>query len=223
MKAAGDDMTHIALADLTHMQRYWLITGSVGPRPIALVTSLNSDGLCNAAPFSAFNYMGEDPPLFAIAVDHYGTESHRPGETKDTLRNIVEREEFVVNMVDETIVERAVLCGSDFPSHISEPEVVGLALAPCTSIGVPRVAEAPIAWECKLFKVLEFSTQRSIVFGEIVAMDIREDLFDAEKLRVRVERFEPYGRLGGPNYCRSTDRVRLTVPTYRSEVGVARE
>jgi len=102
-------MTHIALSGLSTMQKYWLITGSVGPRPIALVTSLNGEGLCNAAPYSAFNYMGEDPPLFAIAVDHYGDESHRPGEMKDTLKNIVARGEFVVNMVDEAIVERAVV------------------------------------------------------------------------------------------------------------------
>jgi len=216
-------MTHIALSGLSTMQKYWLITGSVGPRPIALVTSLNGEGLCNAAPYSAFNYMGEDPPLFAIAVDHYGDESHRPGEMKDTLKNIVARGEFVVNMVDEAIVERAVQCGSDFPAHVSEPEAVGLALMPSTSIGVPRVSEAPIAWECRLYKVLEFSRQRSIVFGEIVAMYIREDLLDEQKLRVRVDRFEPYGRLGGPNYCRSTDRVQLRVPTYMPAVGVARE
>lgn len=216
-------MTHIALASLSTMQKYWLITGSVGPRPIALVTSLSRDGLCNAAPYSAFNYMGEDPPLFAIAVDHYGSESHRPGEMKDTLKNIVEREEFVVNMVDDAIVERAVLCGSDFPAHVSEPEAVGLALAPSTAIGVPRVSEAPVAWECRLYKVLEFSKQRSIVFGEIVGMYIHEDLLDAEKLRIRIDRFEPVGRLGGPNYCRSTDRMQLRVPTYMPAVGVARE
>lgn len=216
-------MTHIAMADLSTMQKYWLITGSVGPRPIALVTSVNEDGICNAAPYSAFNYMGESPPLFAIAVDHYGPESHRPGEMKDTLKNIVARGEFVVNMVDGAIVERAVLCGSDYPADISEPEAVGFAVTPSTSIGVPRIAEAPIAWECKLFKVLEFSKQRSIVFGEIVVMYIREDLLDEERLRVYVDRFEPYGRLGGPNYCRTTDRVRLPVPTYMPTVGAARE
>lgn len=216
-------MTHIAMADLSTMQKYWLITGSVGPRPIALVTSLNADGVCNAAPYSAFNYMGENPPLFAIAVDHYGSESHRPGEMKDTLKNIVARGEFVVNMVDGPIVERAVLCGSDFPADISEPEAVGFAVTPSTSVSVPRIAETPIAWECKLFKVLEFSEQRSIVFGEIVAMYIREDLLDEERLRVHVDRFEPYGRLGGPNYCRTTDRVRLAVPTYMPTVGAARE
>lgn len=216
-------MTHVAMRDLSARQKYWLITGSVGPRPIALVTTLDEDGRCNAAPYSAFNYMGEAPPLLAIAIDHYGDESHRPGERKDTLRNILAREEFVVNMVDEDIVGQAVRCGSDYPAHVSEVEEVGLTLSPSQEIAVPRVAEAPIAWECRLLRVLEFSAQRSIVFGEIVSMFIRPDLFDEERLRIRVDRFAPVGRLGGPNYCRSTDRLRIPVPTYLPEVGVARE
>lgn len=216
-------MTHIAMAGLTTRQKYWLITGSVGPRPIALVTTLGKSGVCNAAPYSAFNYMGEDPPLFAIAVDHYGDESHRPGEIKDTLRNILDRQEFVVNMVDETIVERAVKCGSDLPAEMSEAQAVGLSLTPSQSVAVPRVTEAPIAWECRLYKVLEFSAQRSIVFGEIVSMHIRDEFFDNEKLRIRVDRFDSVGRLGGPNYCRTSERMRIQVPTYLPSVGMARE
>jgi len=215
-------MAHIALEHLNNMQKYWLITGSVGPRPIALVTSLNESGLCNTAPYSAFNYMGEDPPLFAIAVDHYGEESHRPGELKDTLKNIMERKEFVVNMVDEAIMERMVLCGTDYPAHMSEAASVGFELTPSNVVGVPRVADAPIAWECRLFKIFDFSKNRSIVFGEIVSMYFRDDLINEETLRVNVDRFAPVGRLGGPNYCRSTDRVRLPVPTFLPSAGKPR-
>lgn len=215
-------MPHIALEHLNNMQKYWLITGSVGPRPIALVTSLSESGLCNTAPYSAFNYMGEDPPLFAIAVDHYGEESHRPGEIKDTLKNIMERKEFVVNMVDETIMDRMVLCGTDYPADISEAASVGFELTQSNVVGVPRVLDAPIAWECKLFKIFDFSKNRSIVFGEIVSMYFRDDLINEETLRVNVDRFAPVGRLGGPNYCRSTDRVRLPVPTFLPSSGKPR-
>jgi len=215
-------MTDIALAHLTSMQKYWLITGSVGPRPIALVTSLNEAGLCNAAPYSAFNYMGEDPPLFVIAMDHYGEESHRPGELKDSLKNIVASKEFVVNMVDEPILERAVRCGIDYPAHISEAESVGFELMQSVAVKVPRILEAPIAWECRLYKILEFSKYRTMVFGEIVSMYFREDLIDEEALRVNVDRFAPVGRLGGPNYARSTDRLRLPVPTFLPSAGKPR-
>lgn len=210
-------MAYIAMKHLTNMQRYWLITGSVGPRPIALVTSVNEEGLCNAAPYSSFNYMGEDPPLLVMGIDHYGEESHRPGEKKDTLKNIIARGEFVVNMVDEAIIEKAVLCGTDFPAHVSEAEAIGFTLAASTSIAVPRIAESPISWECKLFKIVDFSQQRSIVFGEIVAMVFRDDLLDTERLRVNVEAFKPVGRLGGPNYCTTGERMRFPVPPFRSD------
>lgn len=216
-------MTYVAMEHLTNMQRYWLITGSVGPRPIALVTSLNGEGLCNAAPYSSFNYMGEDPPLFVIGFDKYGEESHRPGEVKDTLRNIIDRNEFVVNMVDEALADRMVLCGTDYPAGISEAQAVGFDLAPSNHVAVPRIADAPISWECRLYKILDFSKNRSIVFGEIIAMHFQDELFDEERLRVRVDRFMPYGRLGGPNYVRSTDRVQLRVPTFLSDAGKARE
>jgi len=213
-------MTHISMANLTRIQKYWLITGSIGPRPIALVTSCTPDGLCNAAPYSSFTYMGEEPPLMVIGVDRYGHESHRPGDMKDTQRNIIDRGEFVVNMVDEAIVERTVLCGSDFPPHISEPEAVGFDLTPSSMVKVPRIAQAPIAWECKLFRMLDFSKVRSIIFGEIVGMYFQDELLDEETLRVRVDRYSPFGRLGGPNYCRTTERIHLPVPTFAPSRGV---
>lgn len=139
--------------------------------------------------------MGEDPPLFAFAMELYADESHRDGKRKDTLSNILEREEFVINMVDGPILDRAILCGSDFPSHISEPEAVGFPLAASSNVSVPRIAEAPIAWECKLFKQRELTVGRIIVFGEVIGTHFRDDLLDEEKLRGRVDRFEPYGRL----------------------------
>jgi flavin reductase (DIM6/NTAB) family NADH-FMN oxidoreductase RutF len=210
-------MTHVAMAGLSNMQKYWLITGSIAPRPIALVTTRGANELHNAAPFSSFTYMGEDPPLMVIGVDLYGEESHRPGEIKDTLKNIGERGEFVVNMVDESLLEKMVLCGSDFPSDVSELDAVGLSLAPSQEMETQRIAETPIAWECKLYKILDFATSRSIVFGEIVAMYFRDDLLDAEAMRVRVDRFAPCGRLGGPNYSRTSDRIRLSVPTFTSK------
>ncbi len=207
-------MANISMNGLTARQRYWLVTGSVGPRPIGLVTSLDTNGLCNAAPFSAFNYMSEEPALMIIGVDRYGDESHRPGERKDTLNNIVERGEFVVNMVDEDILDRAVACGTDYPAHRSELDAVGFSLEPSAIVGAPRIAEAPIAWECKLFKVLDYAEQRSLILGEIVGMYFRDDLIDQERMRVRVDRFFPVGRLGGPTYCRTGDRLIRPVPPF---------
>jgi flavin reductase (DIM6/NTAB) family NADH-FMN oxidoreductase RutF len=207
-------MSYVSMSNLSNMQKYWLITGSIGPRPIGLVTSCTENGHCNAAPFSSFTYMGEDPPLMVIGIDRYGEESHRLGEKKDTLHNILTRREFVVNMVDEGCFERMVRCASDFPAQVSEPETVGFDLAASSQIKTPRIADAPVAWECVLFKVFEFSALRTVVFGEIIGMYFRDDLLDEAAMRVRVDRFSPYGRLGGPNYCRTSDRVRAPVPSY---------
>lgn len=207
-------MTHVAMADLGNRERYWLITGSVGPRPIGLVTTLDCAGACNAAPFSAFNYLSEEPALMIIGVDCYGDESHRPGQRKDTLNNIIEQQEFVVNMVDEPILDQAVRCGTDYPPRLSELDAVGFTPAASTLVKAPRIAQAPIAWECRLFKLLEYSQQRTFVIGEIVGMYFRDGLLDAERKRVRVDLFNPIGRLGGPNYCRTSDRLTVPVPPF---------
>lgn len=207
-------MADIALKGLETRVRYKLITGTVMPRPIALVTTLNADGSVNAAPYSAFNYMCEDPPLCALGIERYGDESHREGELKDTLRNILERGEFVVNMVDEPMLEKMVLCATDFPADISEPERVGFALTPSTLVKPPRIAIAPVAWECRRFSVLDYSTLRAIVFGEIVSMHFRDGLLDEQTMRVDLDQYQPYGRLGGPNYCETTVRKRVLTPSW---------
>ena len=207
-------MTHVKLQDLSARQRYWLITGSVGPRPIAFVTSKSAGGLCNAAPFSAFNYVSEEPALLMIGIDRYGDESFRDGDRKDTLNNIERNGEFVVNMVEEAILSKAVRCGSDYPADVSEPEAVGLSLTPSEMVSVPRIAEAPIAWECRLYSIMDLGASRSLVLGEIVGMSFRDELLDEERMRVRVELFEPVGRLGGPNYCLSGERVSIPVPPF---------
>jgi flavin reductase (DIM6/NTAB) family NADH-FMN oxidoreductase RutF len=215
-------VSDIALGALAPRARYKLITGSVMPRPIALVTTLNADGSVNAAPYSAFNYMCEDPPLCALGIERYGDESHREGEIKDTLRNILERGEFVVNMVDGPMLERMVLCATDFPAHVSEPQQVGFELAPSQAVKPPRIAIAPVAWECKRFSVLDYSTLRAIVFGQMVSMHFRDGLLDETTLRVNLDQYEPYGRLGGPNYCATTVRKRVLTPSFDPTKGPQR-
>lgn len=215
-------MTDVAMRGLETRVRYKLITGTVMPRPIALVTTLNEDGSCNAAPYSAFNYMCEDPPLCAIGIERYGDESHREGELKDTLKNILARGEFVVNFVDGPMLERMVLCATDFPTEVSEPDEVGFELAPSAALATPRIAMAPVAWECKRFSVLNYSALRAIVFGEMVSMHFRDGVLDETTMRVNLERYFPYGRLGGPNYCETSVRKRVPTPSFDPRKGPQR-
>ena len=109
--------------------RYKLLVGLVTPRPIAFVSTRGRDGVDNAAPFSFFNVLAEDPPVVIVSIER------RPdGRSKDSGRNILETGEFVVNMVDEDLLERMHLCSVEFPSEVSEFAQAGLTAAPARSL-----------------------------------------------------------------------------------------
>ncbi len=201
------------LADLARKQRYKLIAGAVVPRPIALVTSLNADGSCNAAPFSAFNYMSEDPPLLALGLQVHPDESDRAGEPKDTAANIARSGEFVVNIVDEPMLPDMVDCAIAFPPGESEVERLGLATEPSLHVAPPRLAASPFAFECRRKVTLDFGPFRSIVIGEIVGVHVRDGLVDPATLNVDLDRFRPVGRLAGTWYAFQGDRTSRPVRT----------
>src|SRR5690349_17088059 len=132
-------MAHFTLAELHRRQRYKLIAGAIVPRPIALVTTLHPDGKCNAAPFSAFNYVSEDPPLVVLGLQVHDDDGERSGEIKDTTRNILRTSEFVVNLLDESMLADMVGCATDFPPGISETDALGLRLVPSVDVSPPRI------------------------------------------------------------------------------------
>lgn len=208
-------MRRIAMADLSRAEAFRLITGGVGPRPVALVTTLNPNGTCNAAPFSAFNYVSDDPPILAIGFDTHGDEGHRPGERKDTLANIERTGEFVVNMVDESLLDAAVACATDYPAGVSETAALGLALAPSADVAIPRLAAAPIAWECARHSTIPLSATRTLLLGRIVSARVREDLLMPGAARIDAEKWFPVGRLGGARYVRTRDRLVRPIAPYR--------
>jgi len=141
----------IDFTQITAYQRYKLMASLIVPRPIALVTTLGPGGVLNAAPFSMFNMVGEDPPLVMISVNRFSQQ----GSLKDTAANILARGEFVVHLPDEDIAEQMHACGETHPPHVSEAELVGFTAAPSDSIAVPRILEAPVAFECVLHEHLE--------------------------------------------------------------------
>ncbi len=208
---------HFSLNDLDAKSRYRLITGTVAPRPVALVTTLSASGAVNAAPFSCFNYMGEDPPLIFLGVERYGDESHRIGELKDTAANIARNNEFVVNMTDEFLLESAVGCGTDFPEDVSEVVEMGLSVAPSATVAVPRIEGAPAALECTHYRTLELSGSRQIIVGLIKSIYIEDALIDGRSGRILLDKYAPIARMGGPNYCRSGDRRVVPIKFFRSK------
>jgi flavin reductase (DIM6/NTAB) family NADH-FMN oxidoreductase RutF len=184
------------LKSLADRDRYKLLISLVIPRPIALVTTLGPTGVVNAAPFSFFNLFSESP---AIAV--LGLQVKPEGGLKDTSAHIRDREEFVINLVDEALGEQMNQCAVDFPADISEIEVAKLNLLPSEKIKTPRIAEAPAALECRHYTTLEVSASRRIALGEILHVHVREGLWDTAKMRIDMTQYRPLARLFGNFYA----------------------
>ena len=188
--------------NLQPRERYKLLAGFVLPRPIAWITTVGPTGVVNAAPFSFFNVFSEDPPLCMFAVNQ------RPdGSIKDTLINVERSGEFVVNLTDEPLAQAMHDSSGDFPPDIGEPDYLGLKLAPSTRVGVPRLADAPWAMECKVWKTMNVKDNRHLIMGEGVNFYIRDELWDPATMRVHMERYHPIGRMFADRYCRTDDRV----------------
>jgi flavin reductase (DIM6/NTAB) family NADH-FMN oxidoreductase RutF len=196
-------------ATLPPAQRYKLLVGLVVPRPIALVTSFGPGGIVNAAPFSFFNVFSEDPPLVVL-----GLQSKADGSVKDTSANIREHGTFVVNLVDEALAEGMNVCAVDFPREMSEIEVAGLTLSPSVAVEVPRIAEAPVALECKHFMTLEVSRERRLCIGQVVYLHAREGILDPKNLRVMLDAYRPVARLFGNYYASLGETFQLTRESY---------
>jgi flavin reductase (DIM6/NTAB) family NADH-FMN oxidoreductase RutF len=188
--------------------RYKLLVGFVGPRPIALVTSRSAAGVDNAAPMSFFNVFAQTPPLLIL-----GLQSRPVGSPKDTTQNILETGEFVVNLVDEAIARPMVVCAIEFPPEIDEVTTAGLSWLPSVTVAPGRIAQAPVAFECRLERVIEYPS-RHIVFGEVAYMHVRDACIDPQTLRVRPEHYCPVARLHGDNYISAKDQYVLRKPSY---------
>jgi flavin reductase (DIM6/NTAB) family NADH-FMN oxidoreductase RutF len=181
---------------------YKLLVGLVAPRPIALVTSMDENGILNAAPFSAYNYLCTDPPIVGIGVTNRPEERFAP---KDTARNIRRTGEFVVNVVTEDLAERMVVCAADAPPEISELEMAGFTTAPSERVKVPRIAQAHAALECREFTTMEIGRSR-IVLGRVVSVYVEDKYVDPEGPYVRAEELHSIGRMNGlGNYVRTRD------------------
>lgn len=196
-------MTEIDASKVSWQDQYKLMVGTVTPRPIALVTTLGRDGP-NAAPFSFFNAVGSDPAMLMFSV------GDRSGKAKDTVRNIRETPEFVVHIVSDAIKDKMNICAVDYPYGVNELEKAGFNAVPSSRIRVPRIAEAPVALECRLMQIVELGRKPyHVVFGEVVYFHYHEGIVN-DRFHVDVAAVNPVGRLAGKGgYCRVTDRFEM--------------
>jgi len=192
----------LAAASLDPEATYKLLTGIVVPRPIAWVTTLSPEGRVNLAPFSAFTFVSTKPPMVGINV------GRKAGVMKDTGRHIHAMREFVVNIADESMIEPLHLSAIEFAPEVSEVEELGLETVPGRAIRTPRLAAAPVSMECRLHRTVAFGdTGSEFMVGEVVLFHVRDGL--AEGGKIDTGNLRPICRIGGPNYAKLGEIVRM--------------
>jgi flavin reductase (DIM6/NTAB) family NADH-FMN oxidoreductase RutF len=205
----------VSPSDLSHSELYSILLNSVAPRPIAWVSTVNTSGQLNLAPFSFFNCVCVDPPLLAFAPGlrrPKQTEGSR-GEAKDTLRNVRETKEFVVNIVTYRLAEAMNLTSGEYDAAVNEFELAKVTPQASAAVRPPRVAESPVSFECKLHQILDFSTaptSSSLVIGQIVSIHVNDAHLKEGKLDRNL--LDMIGRMGGMQYTRTTQRFEMGRP-----------
>jgi len=215
---------HFDLAAIPQSDAYKLLVSTVVPRPIALATTVDREGRVNAAPFSFFNAVSSIPPVVVLGISPGAGDDGGPGDGyKDTERNIRDTGEFVVNLVDEALAEQMNICAVDFPSAIGELGEAGLT--PVASVGVrpPRIAEAPVSFECQRITGLSLGARSTLEVGRVIHIHIRDDLVDPQRYYVATDKMRLVGRMHGRGwYARTSDLFlmeRMTLAEWKDTKG----
>lgn len=194
------------------------LLGGIAPRPIAFVSSVDSHGRVNLAPFSYFNVFSANPPLVIFSPARRG----RDATTKHTWDNVQEVGEVVVNLVDHALVHACSLASTDYEEGVDEFVKAGLTAVASEVVQPPRVGESPVQLECKVRKVESLGEQGGagqLVFAEIVRMHFRSEVLnelgipDAAKLDL-------VGRCGGDYYVRASGDALFSVPKPLGVIGM---
>jgi flavin reductase (DIM6/NTAB) family NADH-FMN oxidoreductase RutF len=187
-----------------------VLYAAVTPRPIAWVSTRSTDGVLNLAPYSFFNAVCSFPPTVLFCPSY--RESPHP---KDTLTNIRETGEFVVNFVTEELGDAMNLTAQEVAPEVDEFARAGLTPLPSQVVGVPGVAESPIQFECRLNQIVPVSEQPGggyVVIGTVVHMRIDDRIYNAERGYIDFDAYNVIGRLAGNSYARIKDRFELIRP-----------
>jgi flavin reductase (DIM6/NTAB) family NADH-FMN oxidoreductase RutF len=195
---------------------YSLLVSGIVPRPIGFVSTISKDGKQNLAPFSYFQCVDHDPPVFVIGF------SGRPDRPKDTLQNLEETGECSINVVSEHMIEAVNATSLDAPRGTSEWAISGLHQAPSSTVKPPRVQEAVFSIEGRLIEAIEYKTSRPAVRnkGKLAIIEAtrfwaREDAIDAEGTSLDLNVLRPVGQLGGSSYARVSDTFEVERKSWK--------
>lgn len=209
---------HLRPADLSIPEMAHILTGAVGPRPIALASTVDPDGNPNLSPFSFFNAFGSNPPILIFSPARKG----RDNTTKHTYENLKLVDEVVINVVTYGMVQQISLASSDFPKGVNEFEKAGFTMEPSELVKPFRVAESPVQFECRVLQIIETGDQAAagnLVICRIVAIHIDESILDSNG-NIDPHKIDLVGRLGGDFYCRASGNAVFAVEKPLSKPGI---
>ncbi|KAJ5112717.1 hypothetical protein N7532_000762 [Penicillium argentinense] len=189
--------------DRPMINNYRLLVSGIAPRPVGFLSTINNQGRKNLSPFSYFQVIDHDPPMFIVGF------SSRPGRVKDTYRNLKETGECVINTVSENMIEAVNASSIDAPYGVSEWDVSGLHEAPSTTVKPSRVAESVFNIEGKVVDIKEFTDHQqpgmslaATVLIKATRFWVKEGTADPEYSHIDLEKLRPVGQLGGISYGR---------------------
>lgn len=197
------------------IDNYKLLIGTIVPRPIAFVSTVNSAGKGNLAPFSFFTGISSNPMCCVISVA-----IGKDGEKKDTLRNIEETGEFVINGTNEWLIEAVCHTAGAYPHGVDELQKVGLSSLDSVVVKPKRVAESATQMECVVEKLVPIGDgspgSTVLVVGKVVYYHVWDEAFEDGK--IKLEKIQPAARLGGFGYSSIGDYYDLTIPSLEELV-----
>lgn len=201
-------MKRFSTADISRHDAYRLLTSTIVPRPIAFVTTVDTQGRVNAAPFSFFNAVGSAPPTVVL-----GFEPNTDGSQKDTPNNITATDEFVVNLVDAALADRMSAAAASLPPGVSEVDHVGLDTAPSVTVRPPRLLASSVAMECRLTHNIPLAVGGRVILGEVLEFHVRETVIESlNPLRIDLDQLDAISRLSGPHYGTTRERFAIQRP-----------
>ncbi len=178
------------------------LVSAVGPRPICFASTIDAQGNPNLSPFSFFNIFGSNPPVAVFSPARSG----RTGQVKNTVENVLEVPEVVINAVSYNMVQQASLASAEYPRGVNEFIKSGFTPIASDKIRPFRVKESPVQMECKVLEVKQMGTgggSGNLIICEIILVHISEDILNADK-KIDPNKIDLVGRMGGNYYCRAS-------------------
>ena len=194
------------------------LVGSIAPRPIAFVSTVDEDGNPNLAPYSFFNAFSSNPPILVFSSNRRVSNN----TTKDTLSNVMATKEVVINVVNYDIVRQMAVTSVEFPSDINEFEKAGLTTIASEKVKPFRVKESPVQMECKVKEIITLGDHGGaghLILCEVVMMHIAEHVVD-DNNRINPHKLDLMGRLGRAYYVRASGDAIQTIVQSVTEITI---